>query len=75
VTDLDATQTRSRPDCLDAAEIDGELRAALAARAERLGLDPDTIRSPSPGAVTARSHDGTLLRIDYHAYPAQELER
>jgi hypothetical protein len=75
VNHLDATEPGSRPDRLDVGEIDGQLRAALAAHAERLGLDPATIRSPSPGALTARSHDGTLLRIDYHAYPARELER
>ena len=75
MADLDATQRRCRPDYIDAAEIDGELRAALVSRAERLGLDPDTIRSPSPGALTARSYDGTLLRIDFHSYPARELER
>jgi hypothetical protein len=75
VDDLEAPESRPRHDHLDAAEIDGQLRAALAARAEMLDLDPATIRSPSPGALIARSHNGTLLRIDYYAYPAHELER
>jgi hypothetical protein len=75
VDELEAPESRSRPDRLEAAEIDGQLRAALAARADMLDLDPATIRSPSPGALIARSHDGTLLRIDFHAYPAHELER
>lgn len=56
-------------------EIDSELRAALRARAERLGLDASSIASPSPGALIARGTDGGLLRLDYRTYRAGELER
>ena len=59
MADLDATQRRCRPDYIDAAEIDGELRAALVSRLPNGSASdpPDTIRSPSPGALTARSYD------------------
>lgn len=60
---------------LDAASIDRQLREALIARAERLGLDPATIASPSPGALVARTVDGTLLRLDVSTYAAADLER
>lgn len=55
--------------------IDDQLREALAARAERLGLDPVSIFSPTPGALIARATDGTLLRVDFRTYQARELER
>lgn len=60
---------------LDAATIDRQLREALIARAERLGLDPATVESPSPGALVARACDGTLLRLDVSTYAAAELAR
>lgn len=60
---------------LGAATIDRQLREALIARAERLGLDPATIASPGPGALVARTTDGTLLRLDVSTYAAAELER
>lgn len=60
---------------LDVATIDQQLREALRARAERLGLDPDSIASPSPGALVARTPDGTLLRLDVRTYAPAELER
>ncbi len=63
------------PTKLNAVELDRQLREALIARARRLGLDPATVASPSPGALTARSADGTLLRLDYHAYAPSDLER
>lgn len=60
---------------LAAGEVGQQLREALASRADRLGLDPKSIGSPSPGALVARSVDGTLLRLDFHTYAARELER
>lgn len=60
---------------LDAADLDRQLREALTARATRLGLDPATVATPCPGALTARSADGTLLRLDYHTYAPADLER
>ncbi len=60
---------------LDADVIDRQLREALTARAERLGLDPASITSPSPGALIARTCDGTLLRLDVSTYAAAELDR
>lgn len=60
---------------LDTAGLDRQLREALTVRATRLGLDPATVASPCPGALTARSADGTLLRLDYHAYAPADLDR
>jgi len=60
---------------LDSAVIDRQLRAALAARAGRLGLDPASIASPTPGALIARGVDGSLLRVDFRTYQAGELDR
>lgn len=60
---------------LEVAVIDEQLRQALIARAERLGLDPRTVASPSPGALIARTPDGNLLRLDFRAYPAGEITR
>jgi hypothetical protein len=48
---------------------------ALRARAERLGLDASSIRTPSPGALTAKRLDGPLLRLDYRTYEPPELSR
>lgn len=59
----------------DDALIDRQLREALIARAERLGLDRATIDSPSPGALVARAADGSLLRLDVSTYAAADLER
>ncbi len=52
-----------------------ELREALAARPERLGLDPTSIRTVAPGAAIGRSSDGGLLRVDFCAYEPDELAR
>ena len=60
---------------LDWAVIDRQLREALAARAGRLGLDPASIASPTPGALIARGLDGSLLRVDFRTYQAGELDR
>lgn len=60
---------------IDPVEISKELREALLARADRLGLDPASVRSPSPGALIARQHNGDVLRLDIHAYTRSELAR
>ena len=60
---------------LDSAVIDRQLREALAARAGRLGLDPGSIASPTPGALITRGVDGSLLRVDFRTYQAGELDR
>lgn len=64
-----------QPITLDLTLIDRQLREALTARAERLGLDRATINSPCPGALVARTTDGSLLRLDVSTYAATELER
>jgi hypothetical protein len=51
------------------------LRAVLAERAARLGISPETIRSPAPGALTARRPDGSLLRLDFRDYQPSEIAR
>lgn len=70
-----STRAEMHIEGLSAATIDRQLREALIARAERLGLDPATIGSPSPGVLVARTSDGTLLRLDISTYAAAELER
>jgi hypothetical protein len=49
------------------------LRELLRTQAERLELDPDSVDSPSPNAITARTPDGTLLRLDISRYRPMEL--
>jgi hypothetical protein len=56
-------------------QVTRELRDALKRRAHRLDLAPDSIYSPAPGAVTARTTTGDLLRLDFECYPAAELSR
>ncbi len=56
-------------------KLDRLLRDALRARAARLALDPASITSPTPDAITARGLDGSLLRLDYHRYDQRELSR
>jgi hypothetical protein len=51
------------------------LRDALVDRAEELGIDAETVHSPSPSAITARREDGGLLRLDFTAWSAPELSR
>lgn len=72
MTERTARDERRR---LDLAVIDDQLRAALTGRAEMLGLDPATITSPSPGALTARASDGALLRLDTSTYALTDLDR
>ena len=49
------------------------IRELLRARAEQLALDPASINSPSPAAITGRTRDGALLRLDVSTYQAAEL--
>jgi hypothetical protein len=50
-----------------------DLRELLRARAAQLALDPETIECPTPGAVTARRLDGSLVRFDLSTYRRAEL--
>jgi hypothetical protein len=47
----------------------------LARYAAELGLDPGTVRRLASPAVTARTRDGALLRLDASVYVASELTR
>jgi hypothetical protein len=60
---------------LDLRVVEVQLREALAARADRLGIDAASISPVGPGAVIARSPSGALLRLDYSAYRPDELSR
>ena len=50
-----------------------DLRQMLRARADQLAIDPETIESPTPSAVTARRLDGSLVRLDVSTYRPAEL--
>ena len=54
-------------------ELTRELRDALKACAHRLDLAIDSIHSPAPGAMVARTTRGDLLRLDFEVYTASEL--
>lgn len=56
-------------------EITRELRDALTVRAHRLDLAVESIHSPSPGAMVARTTNGDLLRLDIAVYASEELAR
>jgi hypothetical protein len=56
-------------------QVTEELSRALRDHAHELRIDPASIRSPSPHAVTARTHDGALFRLDYDTYPETALDR
>ena len=51
------------------------LREMLRARAAHLALDPASITSPTPGAITGRAFDGSLVRLDVSTYAPTELSR
>jgi hypothetical protein len=53
--------------------ITQDLQRVLRARAAQLAIDPETIASPTPGALTARRLDGSLVRLDISTYRAAEL--
>lgn len=60
---------------IEMADVERELREALAARAARLGLEPGSITSQAPGAVVARTIDGSVVRLDAMLYERAELDR
>jgi hypothetical protein len=49
------------------------LRDLLREAAARLELDPASVNSPTPNAITAKAPDGTLLRLDVSRYAATEV--
>jgi hypothetical protein len=51
------------------------IREVLGAWAAQLALDPSSITSPSPAAITARTANGVLLRLDVTTYQSAELSR
>lgn len=50
------------------------IRQVLRDHARKLEIDPDSIHSPSPHAITAMTADGALLRLDVSRYQQIELE-
>ena len=50
-----------------------DLCAALRDSADRLELDPESLTSPSPHAITCRTCDGALVRLDISTYTKTEL--
>jgi hypothetical protein len=50
------------------ADAVSELQRMLREAAARLALDPTSITSPSPRAITGRTRDGSLLRLDVSTY-------
>lgn len=56
-------------------EVTERLREAICDAAERLALDPASITSPTPAAITARTRDGDLVRLDVSSYPPDGLSR
>jgi hypothetical protein len=58
----------------DTAVVERQLRAALRERARFLGIDPESIRSPRPGALTARElAGGGLLSVEFRRYGRGEI--
>lgn len=53
-------------------EVVGEV---LARHADDLGIDRATVKTLAAPAVTARTQDGGLLRLDVSAYAPAELAR
>jgi hypothetical protein len=51
------------------------IREAPRSRAAQLALDPASISSPSPAAITGRTANGTLVRLGVSTYRAVELTR
>lgn len=57
------------------ADVVRAIREALRESATQLSLDPASITSPSPAAVTGRTSDGALIRLDVSSYQPAELSR
>jgi hypothetical protein len=51
------------------------IREALRSQAAKLALDPASITLPSPTAITGRTANGALLRLDVSTYQPSELTR
>lgn len=51
------------------------VRDVLARHADELGIDRATVKRLAAPAVTARTWDGGLLRLDLFAYEPAELAR
>jgi hypothetical protein len=51
------------------------VREALREQATRFALDPASITSPTPAAITGRTADGALVRLDVSTYRPAELSR
>ena len=51
------------------------VRDVLTRHAHELGIDPATITRLASPAVTARTRDGALLRLDVSTYTPSELSR
>ena len=60
---------------LEADVVTDVIREAIEQRAARLGIDPQSVISPSPRAVCARTRGGDLLRLDVSAYHGADLDR
>jgi hypothetical protein len=56
-------------------ELVTAIREVLRARATQLALDPASITSPSPRAITGLTANGELLRLDVSSYQPSELSR
>ena len=50
-----------------------DLCAALRDNAHRLDLEAESLTSPSPHAITCRTRDGALVRLDISTYTETEL--
>jgi hypothetical protein len=64
---------RHNADSADEFASTAALRALLREAASRLELDPASVNSPTPNAITAMAPDGTLLRLDVSRYRATEV--
>jgi hypothetical protein len=56
-------------------ELVEAIREVLRARTTQLALDPASITSPSPTAITGRTASGARLRLDVSTYQPAELAR
>ena len=56
-------------------ETTERLRELIRAAAAQLELKPESISSPTPSAITARTRAGDLVRLDVSNYPSDGLSR